>query len=57
MRTLAEMEARYICDVLNATGWRISGQRGAASILGLHPKTLRSRMQRLKISRPANVTD
>jgi len=52
MRTLAEMEARYICEVLDATGWRISGDRGAANILGLHPNTLRSRMQRLKISRP-----
>jgi len=57
LRTLAEMETRYICEVLNATGWRISGERGAASILGLHPNTLRSRMQRLKISRPANAAE
>ncbi|HTY57130.1 MAG TPA: sigma 54-interacting transcriptional regulator [Candidatus Binataceae bacterium] len=57
MRTLAEMETRYICEVLDATGWRISGDRGAASILGLHPNTLRSRMQRLRISRPPSATN
>jgi formate hydrogenlyase transcriptional activator len=50
--TLAEMETRYIQEVLNATSWRISGPGGAAHLLGLHPNTLRSRMERLGISRP-----
>jgi formate hydrogenlyase transcriptional activator len=49
--TLAEMETRYIQEVLNATSWRISGPGGAALLLGLHPNTLRSRMARLGISR------
>jgi formate hydrogenlyase transcriptional activator len=50
--TLAEMETRYIQEVLDATSWRISGPGGAARLLGLHPNTLRSRMERLRISRP-----
>jgi formate hydrogenlyase transcriptional activator len=50
--TLAEMETRYIQEVLNATSWRISGPGGGARLLGLHPNTLRSRMERLGISRP-----
>jgi formate hydrogenlyase transcriptional activator len=33
--------------VLEATDGVISGPRGAAKILGLHPNTLRSRMERL----------
>jgi len=51
MVTLAEMEANYIRDVLNETSWRISGPGGAAAILGVHPNTLRSRMERLGITR------
>jgi formate hydrogenlyase transcriptional activator len=33
--------------VLEATEGVISGPNGAAKILGLHPNTLRSRMERL----------
>lgn len=51
MVTLAEMEAGYIRDVLNETSWRISGPGGAAVVLGVHPNTLRSRMERLGITR------
>jgi transcriptional regulator with GAF, ATPase, and Fis domain len=35
--------------VSEATGWRIEGPDGAAKILGLHPSTLRARMQKLRI--------
>ena len=34
-------------------GWKIDGKGHAAEKLGLHPNTLRSRMQKLGISRPA----
>jgi len=49
--TLREMERRHILDVLERTGWRVSGKRGAAVLLGLNESTLRSRMQRLGIKR------
>ena len=49
--TLEEAEKRHIIGVLDATEWRISGKDGAAEILGMNPKTLASRMQRLGIKR------
>jgi PAS domain S-box-containing protein len=49
--TLEEAEKRHIIEALNTTGWRVSGKVGAAEILGLNPKTLASRMQRLGIQR------
>jgi hypothetical protein len=32
----------------------IDGDRGAAKILGMHPNTLRSRMKKLGMERPAS---
>jgi PAS domain S-box-containing protein len=49
--TLEEIESRHIIDVLNSTGWHVSGKGGAAEILGLIPKTLESRMKKLGIQR------
>jgi PAS domain S-box-containing protein len=49
--TLEEVEKRHIIEALNTTGWRVSGKDGAAEILGINPKTLESRMQRLGIER------
>jgi transcriptional regulator with GAF, ATPase, and Fis domain len=49
--TLEEIESRHIIDVLNSTGWRVSGKAGAAEILGLNPKTLESKMKKLGIQR------
>jgi formate hydrogenlyase transcriptional activator len=49
--TLEEVEKHHIIEALNATGWRVSGRDGAAEMLGLNPKTLESRMQRLGIQR------
>jgi formate hydrogenlyase transcriptional activator len=54
--TLEEVEKRHIIDALNTTGWRVSGKDGAAEILGLNPKTLESRMQRLGIHRSKKNT-
>ncbi len=50
--TLEEHERAYLGRVLEATGGRIEGRRGAAAILDVHPSTLRSRLQRLGLAKP-----
>jgi transcriptional regulator with GAF, ATPase, and Fis domain len=54
--TLEEVEKRHIIEALNTTGWRVSGKDGAAEILGINPKTLESKMQRLGIQRSKKNT-
>ncbi len=49
--TLATLEKKYIIEILHLTNWRVSGDRGAAKILGLNPKTLDSKMRKLNIKR------
>jgi formate hydrogenlyase transcriptional activator len=51
---LREVERKAIETALLRAGWVIEGPRGAAKLLGLHPNTLRSRLQRLGIRRPAH---
>ncbi len=53
LRSLEEVEREHILLVLASTHGVIQGERGAARILGLHPNTLRSRMERLGILNPA----
>ena len=52
--SLEEVERAHILRVLGDVGWVIEGKQGAAARLGLHPNTLRSRLQKLGIkkSRP-----
>lgn len=50
--TLEAMERQHIVDVLEQTNWRVSGDKGAAKILGLNATTLEARMKKLGISRP-----
>ncbi len=50
--TLQELERQHIIEVLELTGWRVSGKRGAARILDVKPTTLEARMKKLGISRP-----
>jgi transcriptional regulator with GAF, ATPase, and Fis domain len=52
--SLDEMERQYISEVLEDTYWRIEGKAGAATILGLHPNTLRARIRKLNIQRPSS---
>lgn len=52
LRPLADVEREHILRVLNQTFWRIEGPSGAASILDLHPDTLRHRMKKFGIRRP-----
>ena len=49
--TLQDAERGHILNILKDTDWVISGNKGAAKILDLNPNTLRSRMQKLGISR------
>lgn len=49
--TLDEAERTHILKALEATSWRISGEQGAAKILGVPSTTLRSRMERLRIAK------
>jgi transcriptional regulator with GAF, ATPase, and Fis domain len=48
--SLADHERSYLRRVLEHTKGRISGPRGAAAILEVHPNTLRSRLDRLGIT-------
>ena len=50
--SLEEMERAHIFRILQDTNWIIEGKQGAATRLGLHPNTLRSRMQKLGIKKP-----
>ncbi len=56
LRTLEEAEKQQIIETLNTTGWRVSGKGGAAEVLGINPKTLGSRMQKLGIQREKKNT-
>ena len=53
--TLEEVERAHILRVLEDTGWVISGEKGAATVLALHPSTLQSRMQKLGIKRAKSM--
>jgi PAS domain S-box-containing protein len=48
--SLDEVQRLHIINVLKQTGGVVEGARGAATILGLHPNTLRSRMKKLGIT-------
>ena len=52
-RELEEFERSNIIRALESSSWRISGENGAARLLGIPPTTLSSRMKVLKILRPA----
>jgi transcriptional regulator with GAF, ATPase, and Fis domain len=54
--TLEQAEQAHIGRTLERTGWRIEGAGGAAELLGLRPSTLRSRIRKLGIRRPAGVS-
>jgi formate hydrogenlyase transcriptional activator len=53
---LTDVQRAHIQRVLQSTHWRIEGASGAARILGLCPSTLRTRMRKLGIHRPAAAT-
>ncbi len=50
--TWEEVQKLYFSLLLKRTAGRISGPRGAAKISGLHPNTLRSRLEKLGLLNP-----
>jgi transcriptional regulator with GAF, ATPase, and Fis domain len=50
---LVDLERNHIIGVLEECGWKIKGPGNAAERLGLPPSTLRFRMKKLGIERPA----
>ena len=55
-KTLKEVERQMIKNALQDTAWKIEGQNGAATRLGMAPSTLRERMKRYGLRRPTNPT-
>jgi PAS domain S-box-containing protein len=51
---LQTLERENLLRALTATGWRISGQNGAARLLGIPPSTLNSRLKTLGLKRPGS---
>ena len=49
---LEALERQNLRRALEASGWRVAGERGAARLLGMNPSTLSSRMKALGIRRP-----
>jgi formate hydrogenlyase transcriptional activator len=54
LKTLNEVEREHILAVLQQTHGVIDGLNGAARTLGMHPNTLRHRMEKLGIKRSAH---
>ncbi|OPY71642.1 MAG: Formate hydrogenlyase transcriptional activator [Syntrophorhabdus sp. PtaU1.Bin002] len=52
LKGLRAVEREHILRALEETHWKIDGKDGAASLLGLHPSTLRFRLKKLDIKRP-----
>jgi formate hydrogenlyase transcriptional activator len=48
---LDDVEKEHIVEVLKQTNWKVSGEKGAAKILGLNATTLEARMKKLGIKR------
>ena len=48
--TLEGMEKAYIKKVLKKCGYRLTGARGAAGLLGIHYTTLKAKMEKYNIT-------
>ena len=53
IKTMRKAERDHILSTLERCRWVIEGSGGAAFLLEIHPATLRSRMKKLGIQRPA----
>ena len=51
LQKLDDVEKDHIVEVLKKTGWKVSGEKGAAKLLGLNATTLEARMKKLGIKR------
>jgi transcriptional regulator of acetoin/glycerol metabolism len=52
---LCDVERNHILRVLDRVRWVINGPKGATRLLGLHPNTLRNRMNKLGICRKVSL--
>ncbi len=52
---MKQQQRENIRRALEHAGWRVSGEGGAAELLGLKPSTLTDRMRTLGLEKPANV--
>ena len=52
-KDLASIERDHIAEILEQTQWKIEGLDGAATILDIHPSTLRCRLKKLGLKRPS----
>ena len=50
-KSFEALQRDYIIEVLNHTDWRVSGKKGAATILNMKDKTLFAKMKRLGIEK------
>lgn len=55
-KTLEELEIEHILKALHRTGGKVSGEHGAAKLLGLNAKTLDSRMRKLGITKTVQIS-
>ena len=53
--SLEDHQKQYIAEVLKHTQWRVSGDKGAALILGMRPTTLFSKIDKLGLKRSTDV--
>ena len=51
-KELEDLERANILCALEAAKWKVSGDQGAATLLGMNASTLSSRMKALKIEKP-----
>ena len=53
-KELEQLERTNIKRALDAAKWKVSGENGAAKLLGINASTLSSRMKALKIQKPSS---
>ena len=54
-KSFEALQRDYIIEVLNYTDWRVSGKKGAATILNIKDKTLFAKMKRLGIEKQVGL--
>jgi transcriptional regulator with GAF, ATPase, and Fis domain len=52
---MVALERANLLQALEACGWRVAGERGAAALLGMRPSTLSSRMKALGLRRSRDL--
>lgn len=55
VKELEKLERENLIGALEASGWRVAGEKGAARLLGMKSSTLSSRMKALRIKRPRHA--